>query len=293
MLYDTHCHPYLAEKKSQDKILNNFSQTWDFLNCIWIDIESSKKSIIIANNNNFIYATIWIHPSYTKNYIGQSCISTHTEKKVGVNLCVHPIIHKLENFYLKNQKKVVAIWECGLDYFYLWEKSWNKDIILSDDEDKTIQKDFFIAQIKLAKKYNLPLIIHNRDAASDIFEILIQEDFKNFIMHCFCEDLEYALKCIEFAPECKISFSWIVTFNSAKDIQETATKIPLKNIIIETDSPFLTPTPLRGKEENEPIFVQYVLDKIIELREESADEIKKTIFENSLEMFSINDSPSS
>ncbi len=269
MIYDTHCHPYLAEKKSQENILQNFKESWDFLNCIWIDVESSKKSIKIASKNDFVYASIWIHPSHTKDYINN----------------LSNTIEELESLYLENKEDIIAIWECWLDYFYLWEKSWNKSVILSDKEDKKIQKEFFIAQIKLAKKYNLPLIIHNREAANDILEILKLENFKNFIMHCFCEDLEYAQKCIAFSSKCKISFSGIVTFNSAKNIQETAKNIPLKNIIIETDSPYLTPTPLRGKEENEPWFVVYILEKIIELRDEEPQIIKKAIFNNSLDIF--------
>jgi TatD DNase family protein len=116
---------------------------------------------------------------------------------------------------------------------------------MSTDEEKQLQQLFFIKHIHLAKKYNLPLIIHNREAAVDILRILQEESFTNFVMHCFCEDLDFARKCIDFAPECKISFSGIVTFNSAENIQEAAANIPLKNIIIETDSPYLTPTPHR------------------------------------------------
>jgi len=150
---------------------------------------------------------------------------------------------------------------------------------------KKLQKLFFKAQIELAKKYNLPVIIHNRESKDDVLEILQETNFKNFIFHCYSENLEYAQKLLEFSPNCKISFSGIVTFKNALDIQKTAKNIPLKNILVETDSPYLTPTPLRWKEENEPSYTKYVLEKIIELREESPEEIKKTIFENSLEMF--------
>jgi TatD DNase family protein len=271
MLYDTHCHPYLAEKKSQEKILNNFLETWDFLNCVWIDIESSKKSILLAKKKEFIFATIWIHPSHSKDYIDQ----------------YEKTIIELEQLYLEDKNNIVAIWECWLDYHYLWEKSWNESIILNSEDDKKNQKIFFKAQIELAKKYNLPIIIHNRDSKDDIFEILLETNFKNFVFHCYSENLEYAYKLINFSPECKISFSWILTFKNAKDIQETAKNIPLKNIIIETDSPYLTPTPLRWKEENEPSFTKYILDKIIELRNEDSDTIKKTIFTNSLKIFKI------
>jgi TatD DNase family protein len=92
---------------------------------------------------------------------------------------------------------------------------------------------------------NLPVIIHNIEAKEDVFEILKQESFKNFIFHCYSEDLEFAKKLLEFAPNCKISFSGIVTFRNALGVQETAKNIPLENIIAETDSPYLTPVPYR------------------------------------------------
>ena len=112
-------------------------------------------------------------------------------------------------------------------------------------QTKSLQKIFFKAQIELAKTYNLPIIIHNRDSREDVLSILKETDFKNFIFHCYSEDLEYANKLIAFAPDCKISFSGIVTFKNATDIQDSAANIPLKNIIIETDSPYLAPEPHR------------------------------------------------
>jgi TatD DNase family protein len=104
-------------------------------------------------------------------------------------------------------------------------------------------------------------------------------------LHCYTENLDYANKLLEFAPGCMISFSWIVTFKNAKEIQETAKNIPLNNILIETDSPYLTPTPLRWKEENEPDFTKYILDYICKIRNEDNEKIKKQIFENSIKIF--------
>ena len=258
MLYDTHCHPNLAKNKSSEKIINNFLEEnpEGFLNVIWTDLEKSKQVIELTNKFDKVYCSVWIHPcDVYELYLGKT-------------------INSLEKLYLENKNKIVAIWECWLDYY--WEKEKIKE-----------QKLFFKAQIELAKKYNLPVIIHNREAKNDVLEILKETNFKNFIFHCYSENLEYAQKLLDFAPDCKISFSGIVTFKNAKEIQETAKNIPLKNILVETDSPYLTPTPFRWKEENEPIFTKYVLDKIIELREESSEKIKKTIFENSLKIFNI------
>jgi TatD DNase family protein len=100
-------------------------------------------------------------------------------------------------------------------------------------------------QIQIAKKYNLPLIIHNRESKEDILTILKEEDFKNFVFHCYTEDIKYAQKLLDFSPNCKLSFSGIITFKNAILVQETAKYIPLKNIMIETDSPYLSPAPER------------------------------------------------
>jgi len=258
MLYDTHCHPNLAKNKNKIQIINNFLEEnpEGFLNIIWTDLEKSKDVIELSKNSSRTFCSIWIHP----------CDVYELDLKEN--------IINLEKLYLKNKEKIIAIWECGLDYY------WKKD-------KKEEQKSFFKAQIELAKKYNLPLIIHNRESKEDILEILEETNFKNFIFHCYSENLEYAQKLIKFSPNCKISFSGIVTFKNALEIQETAKNIPLKNILVETDSPYLTPTPFRWKEENEPSFSKYVLEKIIELREEKPETIKKQIFENSLEIFKI------
>ncbi len=268
-MFDTHSHPYLSKKQKTGEIISSFVKNWwSYLVSIWIDIESSEESIILANDNDKVFASIWVWPSDTIKY----------------NWKIKETIDKLEKLYLKNREKIVWIWECGLDYH--WVPSLVNEYLNAEDIIK-LQKKFFIAQINLAKKYNLPVIIHNRKAKNDTLEILKQENCKNFIFHCFSENLEFAEKCLKYSPNCKISFSWIVTFKNAKDIQETAKNIPLKNIIIETDSPYLSPVPYRWRQENKPEFVKYVLEKIIELRSEDADVIEKQIMENSLEAFSI------
>jgi len=280
MLYDTHCHPNLAKDKNKTEIINNFLEDnpKGFLNIIWTDLEKNLDVIELSKKFDRIYCSVWIHPCDV------------------YDLDLEKTILSLENNILKNKDKIVAIWETGLDYYWIkpendknlarYEKEYQDKII---NLKKTLQKLFFKAQIELAKKYKLPIIIHNRESREDILEILKETDFKNFIFHCYSENLDYAEKLINFSPECKISFSWIVTFRNTKDIQETAKNIPLKNILVETDSPYLTPTPFRWKCENEPSFTKYILDKIIELRDEDSETIKKTIFENSLEVFGIKD----
>lgn len=262
MFIDTHCHINMAKIKNTEEIINNFKQNWwKYMICIWTDLKTSLECVNLAKKYDFIKATIWIHPSDIKKYFWK----------------LDQTIEILEKMYLENSEFIVWIWECWFDYYWI-----DKDNL---EQEKQQQKLFFEAQINLAKKYKLPIIIHNREAKEDTINLLKENKYTYFILHCFSENLVFANKCLDFAPNCKISFSWIVTFNSAKEIQETAKNIPLKNILIETDSPYLTPVPLRWKEENEPFFVKYVLDKIIELRNEDEKQIKSQIYKNSLEVF--------
>ncbi len=265
-MIDSHCHPYLFKNNIKKILLSFKSKWWEYLVSIAVDIESSKKSISIAKSYDFIYSTIWIQPNDTIKY----------------NKDIDWAINKLEDLYIKNKENIVWIWECWLDYY--WIKSLINDK-LNEKDIKSIQKDFFKKQILLAKKYNLPVIIHNRNAKEDTFKILKEINYKNFIFHCYSEDLNFAKKLLDFNPKAIISFSWIVTFQNAKEIQEVAKNIPLQNIIIETDAPFLTPVPFRWKQENKPELVKYILEKIIKLREEKTQDIENKILKNTKKIF--------
>ena len=266
MFIDTHCHPYLAKNKNISEILENFKKSdWKYLVSIGTNIETSKKSLELSQKYEFIFATVWIHPSDVLN-------SKNT---------IQEDIDNLEKFIIENKEKIVWIWETGLDYY------WVSENLEELAQQKKKQKQYFLAHIALAKKYDFPIIIHNRNSWKDILKILEETKFQNFIIHCFSENLDFAKKCFEISPNAMMSFSGIVTFKNAQEIAHTAANIPLKNILIETDSPFLTPAPYRWKQENEPAFTQFVLEKIIELRNESADEIEKTILENSQNIYKI------
>ncbi|MCP4522676.1 MAG: TatD family hydrolase [Candidatus Gracilibacteria bacterium] len=266
MFIDTHCHPYSAKEKNIDIILKNFQNAGGtHLISIGTNINTSQKSIHLASENNFIYATVGIHPC--------DVLETKNSLEEDMNL--------LENYIINHKDLVVGIGETGLDYHWVSDDP----IILAQQKEK--QQKYFSAQLKLAEKYNLPVIIHNRNSADDILKILEKSLFQNFIIHCFSEDISFAEKCFKISKNAKMSFSGIVTFKNASAIQQTAQVIPLKNILVETDSPYLTPVPFRGKQENEPAFTQLVLEKIIELRKESAQEIQEQIYKNSLDIFKI------
>lgn len=280
-IIDTHCHPYLnRNKKSEDILKNFFENGWENLIIIWTDLKTSKKSIEIAKKNEKIFATIWVHPC--------DCENMDLEKTIS----------DLENIYEENKEKIVAIWEIWLDYYRILKDSENATSVLQTSPSKREikkksyiskrkeeQKIFFKAQINLAKKLNLPIIIHNRESWEDVFEILKEENFKNFVFHSFSENLDFARKVLDFAPNSMISFSWVLTFKNASDIKEVSKEIPLKNILAETDSPYLTPVPFRWKQENEPIFTKYVIEEIAKLREEDLEFVAENILENSKKFF--------
>ena len=169
-------------------------------------------------------------------------------------------------------KKIVAIGEIGLDYY--WDKS-----------NVEAQKEIFIKQIKLANNLNLPIAIHDRDAHKDTFDIL-KEYNKNstVIMHCFSGSVELARECIK--EGWYIALGGVVTFKNAVKTKEVAKEIPLEYLLLETDAPYLTPVPYRG-EENQPAYVKYVAEEIAKIKEISVDEVDKITTENTIKVFNL------
>ena len=175
---------------------------------------------------------------------------------------------------LSAHPKVVAIGEMGLDYH--WDKS-----------PKDVQKAVFRKQIQLAKKVNMPIIIHNREATEDIIQILKEEEAKEIggIMHCYNDSSKYIQECLDM--NFYISLGGPVTFKNAPLPKEVATVVPSDRLLIETDAPYLAPHPNRGKR-NEPAYVKLVAEKIAELREVSFEKIGEITTENALRLFKIN-----
>jgi len=176
-------------------------------------------------------------------------------------------IKKLEELIINN--KVVAIGEIGIDYY--WDKS-----------NKEKQKELFINQIDLAIKYNLPIIVHTRDSIQDCLDILKTKRVKG-VIHCFTGSYEMAKEFIKLGF--KLGIGGVLTFKNSK-LHEVIEKIDLENIILETDSPYLTPEPNRGKQNN-PSNVYYVAKKISEIKNISLDEVIKITSSNSRELFDI------
>lgn len=215
------------------------------------NILTSKQSIKLAHNYDFIYASVGIHPHDAQKEFDK--------------------VEEIERLAL--QEKVVAIGEIGLDYYY-------------NDPPKEFQKEVFIKQIRLAKKLNLPIIIHDRDAHGDILDILKQEWTKDLrgVFHSYSGSVEMAFQAIEM--NFYISLGGPVTFKNAKKPKEVVKAVPIEKLLIETDSPYLTPEPYRGKR-NTPVYVKFVAEKIAELREMSYEEVCRITAENAIKLFDI------
>lgn len=194
---------------------------------------------------NFLLPSIGIHPEFANNYD----------------------LNKMETIIKNN--KVYAIGEIGLDYY------WVKD-------NKEEQKKLFISQIKLANKYNLPVIVHSRDSIQDCLNI-IKENRCRGIIHCFSGSYEMAKEFIKYGF--KLGIGGVLTFKNSK-LSEVIKKIDLKDIVLETDSPYLTPEPYRGKT-NDPSNVYYVAKKISEIKEIDIEKVIKQTTQNAIDIFDI------
>ncbi len=277
MIFDTHSHCYWDSLKLRidDIIANMDTHSVMHATQIWCDVESSEKAIALARRfPGRFFATVWYHPEEAQDNGDYSYIG------------------KLEKLIHDYRDIVVAVGECGFDYHYLDGSDGGKIPVdmttLSDRAKEQIehQKNWWLIQWEIAQKYDLPLVIHTRDARDATLAFMKEHDIYRVVMHCFSEDWDFARELLEFSDDIYFSFSGIVTYKNALKIQEAASKIPLNRILIETDAPFLAPQPVRGSE-NEPAYVRYVLDKIISLRDEVPEEIERVIYENSLRFYGI------
>lgn len=265
MIIDTHSHLHFEDFENIENEINTMKVLWVVKSVlIWSDFSSTEKALELARKYSIFKVVAWIsHPT-------ESPLIENLEEE----------IKKVETQIQENKEFIVGIWEVGLDYFHL-----NTEQI---EKEKTIQKNTFLVNINLAKKYNLPLIIHVRDAWDDAFEIIKNSQFSwNIVIHCFTGNPEIVDKFLSLWESIYIWFSWIVTFKNALDVQNSITKVPLDRILVETDAPYLAPAPHRGKL-NTSWYTKFVLDKIKELRDENPEIIENQIYENSLRFYWIN-----
>lgn len=254
MLFDTHVH--LNADQFQDdlqEVIDRARETGvSNMVVVGFDRPTITKAMELVEKYDFLYASVGWHPV--------DAIDMTDEDLAWIEeLSQHP--------------KVVAIGEMGLDYY--WDKS-----------PKEVQKEVFRKQIQLAKKVNLPIIIHNREATSDIVGILREEEAHTVggIMHCFSGSVEVAMECVEM--NFYISLGGPVTFKNARKPKEVAEAVPLEKLLIETDCPYLAPHPYRGKR-NEPSYVKLVAQQIADLKGLSYEEVAKETTDNAKKLFGI------
>lgn len=249
-MIDTHAHLLNEFFDNIDEIIkeSNKNGIIKIINCA-DDIKSSYEIIKISKkNNNYILPAIGIHPNN---------ITNEWEKE----------IIELENII--KSEKIIAIGEIGLDYYH-------------NSENKNYQKKLFQKQIDLATKYNLPILIHSREATQDTLNILKNKKVKG-IIHCFTGSLETSKEYIKLGYY--LGIGGVLTFKNAK-ISEVIKEIPLEYIVLETDSPFLTPHPFRGKQ-NTPSYLHLIAEKIAEIKNISTNEVIEQTTKNVSKLFNL------
>lgn len=215
------------------------------------NLDEIEKNLVLTKKYKNIYTSVGIHPHEAKLW---DSVSKDTIIK-----------------YTK-EEKVVAVGECGLDFYYNYSP-------------KDTQLEVFKEHIKIAKEVSLPLIIHTRNAFSETIEILKEGKLqRGGVMHCYTGDLETAKEAIKLGFY--ISFSGIITFKNAESLREVAKELPLEKILIETDCPFLTPIPNRGKR-NEPKYVRFVAEELAKIKNVSVEEVGEVTSENAKKLFGI------
>lgn len=254
MIFDTHAH-YDDSKFDEDrdallKELHNNGISYILNACA--SIESLDANIELAQKYDFIYIALGIHPEFADKLD-------------------EGIINKIRE--LSKNKKVVAIGEIGLDYYY-------------EDPPRDIQKVCFERQIELAKELSLPIIIHDRDAHEDTIKIIkkTKADQVGGIFHCFSGSAEMAMDMLKL--NFNIAIGGVVTFKNARKTVDVVKAVPLEKLLVETDCPYLTPEPYRGKRNNSGYLV-HTIDKIAEIKGISAKQVAEATLDNAKKLFKI------
>lgn len=258
MIFESHAHYDDRQfDVDREKLLESLPlQNVGVIVNVGSDIRSSKESITLAHQYDYIYAAIGVHPD-----------EVDTMKEADMEELSH----------MAKEDKVVAIGEIGLDYF---RKEGNAY--------KSVQKEWFCRQLDLAKEIEKPVIIHSRDAAEDTIQIL--RDFRKEnpqienpgVIHCYSYSPELAKEYV--AMGFYIGIGGVVTFKNAKKLVETVAQIPLERILVETDSPYLCPEPNRGKR-NDSSQIRYVIDRIADIRGIAPEEVEKQTEMNARKMY--------
>lgn len=251
-LIDTHCHLDFPEfDKDKDEVIKRAKSSGiDCIVNIGSSLQGSIKSLELAGDYNFIYATVGMHPHE----------ADRADKKTLDALAE-----------LAKKDKVVAVGEIGLDYYKGYSKIDN-------------QKALFVSLLKLAKDVGLPVVIHNRQAQEDTLKILKSILPKKTVVHCFSGDKEFLQQCLELGFF--ISFTCNITYKKAENLRGLVKIMPLDRLLLETDAPFLPPEGFRGKR-NEPLYVTNLAQEIARIKEINIEEVARITTNNAREFFNL------
>lgn len=256
MIADSHCHldyPHLFDQLTDVVKRAENNQVKYFLT-ICTTLESFEKIKLIMQRYRNIYGTFGIHPHESKNHTNVNLkFITNTKKKY---------------------KKIIGIGETGLDFYY-------------NHSDKKIQIESFIEHIHAASELGIPLVVHSRNAEKDTFEILKREKQNSnlkILLHCFTGSYEFAKKLIDL--NCYISVSGIITFKNSIELTKTISLIPKENLLVETDAPYLSPIPYRGKF-NEPSYIIHTIEKLAQIKKTTKEEIISITTKNFKKLFNL------
>lgn len=246
MIFDSHAH-YDDSQFNEDRalVLKEIQENGviGVLNC-GSDLRGMNMSIELANSYDFIYAAVGIHPEYAQ-------------------VVNEELIEEMRS-HAKNPK-VRAIGEIGLDYY--WE----------ENPPREVQKKAFRMQMQLARELKLPVVIHDREAHQDTLEIMKEFSDVKGVVHCFSGSVEFAKECLKLGYY--IGITGVVTFKNAKVIKEVAKIVPLDKLLVETDCPYMAPTPYRGKR-NQSDYIQYIIEEIAQLKGITKEEVEENTIKN-------------
>jgi len=252
MFIDTHCHLDFPEfNQDRDQVIKRAKdQGIDYIINIGSSIEGSKRSVELSREYDNIYATIGIHPHEADNFNNEDEI----------------ILRELAK-----KDKVAAIGEIGLDYFKNYSKSDN-------------QRKLFVSLIKLAKDFNLPLVIHTREAKEDTLKILKEAMPLKAVVHCFSGDENFLRDCLDLGF--LISFTCNITYKKAGNLRDMVKLTPLDKLLLETDAPYLSPEGFRGKR-NEPMQVKLLAQELAGIKGIDMEEVGRITTENAIKFFNL------
>ncbi len=244
-MVDTHCHVFSEDYPDIDDVIKKMDN--NIIIVSGVDDASNKEVLKLCSLYDNVYGTLGIHPESASDNYDLDFVSSHI-----------------------NDPKIVAVGEIGLDYYY------SKD-------NRNEQIDLFCKQIEIAISNNKPIVVHSRDAISDTYDIIKKYNIGSKTdIHCFSSSLEMAREFIKLG--CKLGIGGVLTFKNSERIKDVVKNIDISNLLLETDSPYMTPVPFRGKR-NEPYNIKYVAEVISDIKGINVDDVLKITSENAFKLF--------